>query len=82
MKLAELKAPEKFSKYIDRLVNELGIERIGQGVLGHVFKHPTHPEIAVKVYMKDAAFDYYEADMHKGNIMTSAKHLVFIDPLA
>lgn len=51
---------ESKPEYFDRLENELGIKRLGQGGFARVFQHPTHPDVAVKVFTdSDTAYRSY-----------------------
>lgn len=47
-------------EYFKRLQDELGIKRLGKGAFSHVFQHPTHPDVAVKVFTSsDEAYAAY-----------------------
>lgn len=51
---------ESKPEYFNRLENELGIKRLGHGGFARVFQHPTHPEVAVKVFTDgDTAYRSY-----------------------
>lgn len=61
---------ESKPEYFNRLEKELGIERLGHGAFARVFKHPTHPEVAVKVFTdEDEAYHAYLkfAQANQGN---------------
>ena len=48
MKIIELFEEPK-DKYFDRLMKTLNIQRLGKGAFGHVFQHPTHKNVVVKI---------------------------------
>jgi hypothetical protein len=50
---------ESYEHYVRRLVGDLDIKLLGDGVYASVFKHPTDPNIAVKVYRKDIGYERY-----------------------
>lgn len=50
---------EKLAQYVRRLTKELNIKRLGRGNYAHVFKHPTHPDVVVKVFTADSGYERY-----------------------
>lgn len=59
MKVVELLQEEDYDSYIARLVKSLGIKQLGTGYYGKVFQHPVYHNVAVKIYLKDPAYDAY-----------------------
>lgn len=56
MRVHQLLREETFKEYIQRLIKTFG-RRLGKGVAGSVFPHPTDPNIAVKVFGNDPAYN-------------------------
>ncbi len=60
---------ETMYQYETRLTKELGLKPLGWGACSVVFQHPTIPEVAVKIYQRDKAFDSFIkfCTAHKAN---------------
>jgi hypothetical protein len=59
MKVQDIIREETYDSYINRLTKDLKIPHLGSGEFAKVFAHPTHPNVAVKVFIDDDPYLNY-----------------------